>query len=133
MADHDPTTVDLLARALRDTDGWLTGPHSNPTAYYVAAAERIRTALTAEGRLLPEGGQTGEEWLPADEQVSAGPLDNDGYQYAVEDPPGTYHVYGDQSWVRVGHVIRDGSHPDGRIVRPRVRVQVGRWEVPDGD
>jgi hypothetical protein len=49
-------------------------------------------------------------------------------QFAVVDPDGERHVYGDQSWVAFGVVIRDGSHPDGKIQQRRLTITYGDWE-----
>lgn len=54
-----------------------------------------------------------------------------GVQYAVVDPDGSDHPYGDQSWVMGGGPIRDGGHPEGRIQRRTVTVTYGEWEAPD--
>jgi hypothetical protein len=56
---------------------------------------------------------------------------NSGVQFAVLDPDGTHHAYGDQSWVAYGQAIRCGMHPDGRIQRRTVTITYGEWEDHD--
>lgn len=48
-------------------------------------------------------------------------------QFAVLDPDGTRHAYGDQSWVAYGGPIRDGSHPAGKVQARTVTITYGEW------
>lgn len=50
-----------------------------------------------------------------------------GIQYGVRLPDGNVKVYGDQAWVALGDFTREGAHPDGTVVRRRVRVIHGPW------
>ena len=50
-----------------------------------------------------------------------------GVQYAVLDPDGQHHTYGDQSWVKYGGPVQGGSHPGGRIQSRTVTVTYGPW------
>lgn len=51
-------------------------------------------------------------------------------QFAVLDPDGRRSVYGDQSWVAYGRVLRD-AHPDGRIQFRQITISYGEWtDVP---
>ncbi len=50
-----------------------------------------------------------------------------GVQYAVVDPDGRHHTYGDQSWVAYGGPIQVGYHPDGRIQCRTVTLTYGPW------
>ena len=62
----------------------------------------------------------------SDDDPSAGNVQTSGVQFAVLLPSGERRIYGDQSYVAHGVVLKD--HPDGRVVWRPISISYGEWQ-----
>lgn len=53
-----------------------------------------------------------------------------GVQFAVLDPDGTHHAYGDQRWVAYGGAV-EAAHPGSKTQRRTVTITYGDWTDHD--
>jgi hypothetical protein len=69
--------------------------------------------------------RTGAHLIALTDDPDTGSPD-EAVQFAVLDPDGSRHVYGDQTWVASG-VVLDAMHPAGRVQRRDVTISYGEW------
>lgn len=141
MADHDPTTVDLdvlLAHAIAIQGHVSQAIPATPAtdrhlrhAYGLLTqlADQIRD-LRAAGRLLPEGGQTREEWRACGEYWSSSAKD----WLPTARPPTAQKRFAEADHSGLMTYSWRNRHIQRRVVTdlPNGSTLIGPWEpVPD--